>query len=219
MKCAEVMQALKGYGSEQTRKTYRRHGIVGDLYGVKHGDLAKLRRKTGVDQALALELWQTGNFDARVFATQIADPARMRVKDLEAWRKDLDGHALSNALSNVAQRSPMAVKMMRRWMAFKSEVVQNAGWMILAGIAREQPDRLTKTEYREFLKTVERQIAAAPNRVRHAMNAAVISIGAFVDERSGLATAKRLGSVAVDHGDTSCRTPDAVAAIRKKRGR
>lgn len=218
MKCAEVMKALKGYGSEQTRKTYARHGIVGDLYGVKHGDLAKLRRKTGVDQALALELWETGNFDARVFATQIADPALMRVKDMESWRKDLDGHALSNALSNVAQRSPMAVKMMRKWMAFKSEIVANAGWMMLAGIARENPGWLTKKEYRDFLKTIEQEIHDVPNRVRHAMNAAVISIGSHTDEKSAMATAKRIGQVLVDHGDTSCKTPDAMAAIRKKRG-
>lgn len=152
-------------------------------------------------------------------ATQIADPAEMRVKDLDAWRKDLDGTVLAAALSNVAQRTPMAVKMMRRWMGFRSDAVAYAGWMMLAGIARENPGWIAKKEYRAFLKELEAGIEDAPNQVRYAMNAAVISIGAHVDEKSALVTAKRIGKVEVDHGDTSCKTPDAAAAIRKKIGR
>jgi hypothetical protein len=55
------------------------------------------------------------------------------------------------------------------------------------------------------------------NRVRDAMNSAVIAIGIRNPklEKKALAAAKRIGQVEVDHGETSCKTPDATAYIHK----
>ena len=49
------------------------------------------------------------------------------------------------------------------------------------------------------------------------MNSALISIGVRNSklERKALAAAKRIGKVEVDHGETSCKTPDATAYIKK----
>lgn len=50
-----------------------------------------------------------------------------------------------------------------------------------------------------------------------AMNSALIAIGCRNAklEKLAVAAAKRIGPVEVDHGDTSCKTPDAVAYIAK----
>ena len=215
MKFSQVMEELKAFGSPSTRKTYARHGIVGSIFGVKHGDLHKLVRKIEIDHPLALELWHSGNFDAQILATMIMDPAQLKMKDLAELHKDVDGHALSSALSNVAQRTPVAEKMMRKWMTRKSELYTNTAWMMLAGIARESPDLLKKSDYADFLKTMEENIHQAPNRTRHAMNSALISIGTYINEKSALRSAKRIGVVEVDHGDTSCKTKPAGAYIQK----
>ena len=52
---------------------------------------------------------------------------------------------------------------------------------------------------------------------RDAMNMAVILIGGRNDvlRKAALAAAKRIGKVEVDHGDTSCKTPDAGPYIEK----
>jgi hypothetical protein len=49
------------------------------------------------------------------------------------------------------------------------------------------------------------------------MNSAVISIGArnAALEGKAIAAAKRIGKVEVDHGETGCKTPDAVEYILK----
>ena len=49
------------------------------------------------------------------------------------------------------------------------------------------------------------------------MNMAVIVIGGrnAALRKSALATAKRIGKVEIDHGDTACQTPDAGAYIEK----
>ena len=51
------------------------------------------------------------------------------------------------------------------------------------------------------------------------MNYGLIAIGMRSDAFAQLATAaaKRLGKVQVDHGDTSCKTPDAIPYIQKAR--
>ncbi|MBC8404423.1 MAG: DNA alkylation repair protein [Planctomycetes bacterium] len=219
MEFAQVMTDLESFGSAQTRKTYTRHGSVGPMFGVKFGDLNKLVKKIKVDHDLAFELWNSGNFDARLLATMVADPARMTLKSLTTWQKDVDCHALSAALSNLAQRSPVAQKLVAKWMSARSEWAAATAWMMVAGICRELPATFTKTEYRAFLKTIEKEIHGAKNRVRYSMNAALIGIGSYIDEKSALAAAGRIGVVDVDHGDTSCKTPSAVPYIKKAAAR
>ncbi|HEY8376326.1 MAG TPA: hypothetical protein VIK91_07555, partial [Nannocystis sp.] len=66
---------------------------------------------------------------------------------------------------------------------------------------------------------IERELHEAPNWVREAMNRALIGIGARSDALAelALAAARRIGPVAVDHGDTCCETPDAILYIPKAR--
>jgi hypothetical protein len=62
------------------------------------------------------------------------------------------------------------------------------------------------------LKEIEAEMGRAPNRVRHAMHMTLIAIGGRSAglRRRAAATTKRLGTPVVDHGPTSCKTPDAI---------
>ncbi len=64
----EVMQELESLGSEQTVKTFRKHGADGPMFGVKVADLKKIEKRIRGNQSLALELWDTGNSDAMYLA-------------------------------------------------------------------------------------------------------------------------------------------------------
>ena len=68
------------------------------------------------------------------------------------------------------------------------------------------------------LERIEAGIHRSPNRTRYAMNCALISIGKRTQKlrRAATAVARRIGPVEVDHGETSCKTPDAAAAIARK---
>src|SRR5215813_5855496 len=76
MNLTEVMSALERAGSEGTRKTLQRHGARPPLFGVSYGDLYGLQKRLGTDHPLAQQLWNSGNHDARVLATLIADTGR-----------------------------------------------------------------------------------------------------------------------------------------------
>ena len=61
------------------------------------------------------------------------------------------------------------------------------------------------------------QIDKAPNRVRYSMNGFVISVGSYVKPllKQAKATAKKIGVVTCDMGDTACKVPLATTYIEK----
>ncbi len=212
----QVMRKLKAVGTAQNRKVARRHGAQGDLYGAPYGDLVKLKRAIKVDHDLAEELWATANFDARYLATMIADPASMTSKRLNTWVKDLDCYPITDGFAALAVQSPAAESCMKRWTVAKGEWVGQAGWWSLSNFARND-DRYSNSYLEEYLEAIESRIHNSKNRVKHSMNGALISIGIRNARlrKKALEAARRIGRVDVDHGETSCKTPDAVAAIQK----
>jgi len=113
-----------------------------------------------------------------------------------------------------------ALQYVARWTRAKAEWKGSAGWSILSRLALE--DKSTKDEdFAPYLGKIEKEIHTSKNRVRYSMNNALIAIGARSSklERRALAIAKRIGTVEVDHGETGCKTPDAVSYIPKARAR
>ena len=82
--------------------------------------------------------------------------------------------------------------------------------------ALAETDVFTDDELEDYIEVIERSIHNAKNRVRYSMNNAVIAIGLRPKlQRKVIAAAKRIGKVEVDHGQTSCKTPDAASYIAK----
>jgi len=216
MTSQRALAKLKKLGSAQTRKTYGRHGVLGEMYGVKSGDMGKVAREIKQDHGLALELWDSGNHDARVLATMIADPDQLTGKLLGLWIKDVNNHVTSYQVAGIAARSAAGRKLMRKWMRARGEWPSATGWNMLSQIASE-PDAVSIDEARAFLVTIEEQIHDGKNRVKYSMNTAMIALGAYVPEFEDEAVriAERIGQVEVDHGLTSCQTPLAGPYIRK----
>lgn len=228
MNKTEAMKRLKAAGSEQTRKTYIRHGAAGEIYGVKYGDLEKIRKSIGVDQKLADQLWATGNHDARTLATQIADPEQMTQSKLDAWAKTANSQFSLDAVAALAMQTKHALKCFEKWAKSKQEWTAAAGWHVLAGGCCGRPGKTPSpieaqpdSFFAKQLDHIEKHIHTSPNRVRYSMNGALIAIGGRGGALStkALAAAKRIGKVEVDHGDTSCKTPDAYAYIEKMNAR
>jgi 3-methyladenine DNA glycosylase AlkD len=216
----EVLAELEALGNEQTRKTYRRHGISGEIYGVSYANLGALRKRLKINHTPARQLWDSGNHDARILATMIADPAQADEQLITAWAGDLRDHVLTDALVGFVSKTGAARTWTERWINTNGEWTARAGWHVLGQLAMNDP-ALPDTFFERYLARIERDIGAEKNRVRQAMNNALIAIGMRSDalEARALAVAKAIGKVNVDHGDTSCKTPDASSYIRKGRER
>ncbi len=214
MATSDVLKELEGFGAEQNRKVYSRHGVGENQFGVSFGNLRALGAKHLGDQQLAEELWATGNNDARVLATIIADPGTMTGKSIESWRRGLDNYVITDAFTGLVARTPHCQKKAEKWTTAKAEWTSRAGFGLLAHLAMHDP-ALPDEYFEAYLEVIEQEIHSRRNRTRDAMNSALIAIG--VRNRNlqdkAIAAAKRIGKVEVDHGDTGCGTPDAVDYI------
>src|SRR6185369_7128981 len=95
----QVLDQLKALGTEQARKTYRRHGVGEEVYGVSYADLKTLTKKIKINHDLAQTLWASGNHDARILATMIADPKKADSDLLESWVHALHNYVITDAVS------------------------------------------------------------------------------------------------------------------------
>ena len=176
MTLSETMSALEKAGSEQTRKTYTRHGAVGPMFGVSFATLKTLLKRIGVDHELALALWDTANFDARNLAVKIADPARMSRSDLDRWASVPTSRVCGDYVAYLAAEGPHARSRCDAWLASSSESRCSTGWTLVAAMAMRDEDT-PDAWFAERLAEIETSIAASPNAQRKTMLHALIAIG------------------------------------------
>jgi len=216
MTYTEAMAELKKLGTAQNIKIYKRHGAGDNLFGVSFANLNKLQKKIKVDHQLALQLWESGNCDARTLATMIADPKQITSAQVDKWIANLSHYMLIDLLAGLIAKTYFAKEKMEEWMKSPKEFVRQCGYSILGGLLKNGAG-ISETDCQGYLKTIEKEIHSSPNRARHSMNGAVIGIGVFKPALTAeaFATAKKIGKVEVDHGETGCKTPDAIDYIQK----
>jgi 3-methyladenine DNA glycosylase AlkD len=224
MTAKAILDEIKPLGSESYKKILFNHGVQEPCFGVKIGDLKKIQKRIKKDYRLALDLYDTGIYDAMYLAGLIADDAQMTKQDLEQWVKKTAGGPLSGStVPWVASGSPHGQELALKWIESDKDFIAVAGWMTLSCLVSMKDDtELNLPELKKLLQRIERTIRQAPNKVRYAMNSFVIAVGAYVQPLTSLAlsTGEKVGPVDVDMGDTACEVPFAPDYIRKveKRG-
>ena len=216
----EVMQQLEEYGTEQNRKTYKNHGAKEPLFGVSFANLKLLKKKIKKDHDLAVGLWETNNMDAMTLATYILDPKKIATEQLNSWIQNVDYYCLMDVLMKSICTSPIAIERMEEWTKSNDEWIGRAGWSLLANIAIKNKT-LHDDFFSPYLEEIKENIHNEKNRKKEAMNSALIAIGIRNEdlERQTIGIAREIGKVEVDHGATSCKTPDAESYIKKARER
>jgi 3-methyladenine DNA glycosylase AlkD len=216
-----VMAELKNRGTEKTRKIYARHGMATDnMYGVSVADLKVIAKTIKGQQALASELYATGNMDAMYLAGMVADGSQMTPKQLNEWVEGAENLQMISEYTVpwVTVENPHARDLAIQWIKSKKEHVASSGWSTYSGLVATKPDdALDLAEIESLLGAVIRGIKSAKNRVRYTMNGFVIAVGSYVKPlaKEAKATARQIGVVSVDLGDTACNVPLATARIEK----
>lgn len=213
-----TMIELETLGREQTKKTYIRHGSHEPLFGVNIGPMKTLAKKVGKNYQLALELYDTGNYDAMYFAGMVTEPEKMTKEDLEHWIDKAYCSGLSESVVAITlAESGYAKELAEKWIQSNQERYAAAGWACYAALLGYEPDDYFDQEkIHQYMLDVKNNIHSAPNRVRYAMNNFIITIGiSYLPlAAEAMEIAKDIGAVTVDMGDTSCKTPLAKDYIQ-----
>lgn len=219
MNFEEIMQELEKLGSEQTKRTFLRHGALEPLFGVKVGDLKKLVKYVKKDQELAERLYASGNSDAMYLAGLSINPKKVSKELLQRWISEAGWHMISEySVAGVAAESLFARELALEWIDSSEDLTAACGWNTYAGYVSITPDeQLALEEISELLARVRRDIHSEKNRTRYAMNGFVISVGTYVKtlQMEAYDTGEAIGKVHVDVGNTACKVPLATEYIAK----
>jgi 3-methyladenine DNA glycosylase AlkD len=173
-----VMTWLKRHSSARTREGMARYGIPSDnASGVSVGDIRMLAKRLGRDHELALALWDTGFYEARMLTPFIDEPARVTPTQMEHWCRDFDSWAICDALCfHLFDKTPHAWQKLTRWSGRREEFVKRAAFALLASLAlhdKTAPD----APFVKSFALIERAATDDRNFVKKAVSWALRGIG------------------------------------------
>ncbi len=214
-----IMHELEQLGTAHTKKSYLSRGVREPLFGVATGAMKPLKKRIGVNQQIADELWDTGNYDARYLAGMVADVGAMTEAHFERW---IDG-AYTSMLSDFVvavtlAESDIAQPLATAWMRSADENRASAGWACFEWLLGwRQDDYFELDEIRELLDRAAATIHEAPARVKRAMNGFIVAVGvSYVPLHDyALQIAEDIGPVSVDVDGEQKVLGSAAAQIRK----
>jgi 3-methyladenine DNA glycosylase AlkD len=219
-----ILKQLRSLGADSYKKILFNHGIKEPVFGVKIEELKKIQKRVKKDYQLALDLYESGVYDAQYLAGLIADESKMTKKDLQQWLANGNCAAICDTtVAWVAAESKHGWDLALEWIDSKKETVAAAGWQTLGSLVAIKEDaELDLAALKQLLQRVEKTLRDAPDGVRYSMNGFVIAVGAYVKSltEQALKTAEKVGEVTVDMGKTACKVPFAPDYIKKiqKRG-
>ena len=83
MTLQETLTQLEALSNEKVRLRNKKNGAGDNQFGVQLGDIRKLAEKIKVNHALALELWETENIDARLLAILLIELKKLSDNELD----------------------------------------------------------------------------------------------------------------------------------------
>jgi 3-methyladenine DNA glycosylase AlkD len=222
MTAKAILDEIRPLGSEGYKNILLKHGATEPIYGVKIEALKKIQKRIKKDYQLALDLYDTGVYDAMYLAGLIADDARMTKKDLQRWADKAQEPLSGFTVPWVAAGSPHAWEIGREWIDSKKERVAAAGWATLSSyVAITDDAKLDVAGLKKLLQRVQQTIHESPDLVRYQMNGFVIAAGSYVKALTDLAkqVGTRIGPIKIDMGETACKVPFAPDYIAKVEAR
>jgi 3-methyladenine DNA glycosylase AlkD len=175
---ASILSWLEKHSSAATREGMARYAIPSDnASGVSVADLRRLAKQVGHDHQLALSLWETGSYEARMLTPFIDEAARVTPGQMDRWARDFDSWAICDALCfHLFDKTPHAWPKIAKWSDARAEFVRRAGFALLASVALHDkiaPDK----PFRDSLRLIERAATDDRNFVKKAVSWALRGIG------------------------------------------
>ena len=174
-----VLASLERLGTWRIREDMpRRYGIyTSKAFGVSMSNIQKVAKPLGRNHELALALWETGWYEARMLTSFVDHPARVTSAQMDAWVRDFDNWGICDTLCfNLFDRTPHAWRKVTQWSNQEAEFVKRAGFALLWALTVH--DKLaTDEQFVKGLVFIERAASDERHFVKKAVNMALRAIG------------------------------------------
>jgi 3-methyladenine DNA glycosylase AlkD len=173
-----ILEQLKSFGDPKNVAGMARYGIVAKkAYGVPAPAMHAMAKKIRKNHELALKLWNTGVYDARILAALIDNPIELTEKQMDAWVKDFDNWAICDGCCiHLFRYTRFAWKKATAWSKRKEEFVKRAGFALFATLTVHDK-KASDSKFAAVLPIIKRASADERNGVKKAVNWALRQIG------------------------------------------
>lgn len=178
MQVDESLEWLKRHSTKATRDGMARYAIPSDhAYGVAMKDIKALGKTLGRNHPLALQLWATGVYEARMLASFVGDPDALTPAQMDRWCKDFDNWAFCDAMSfNLFDRSPHAWSKVDQWSRRRNEFEKRTAFALLWSLSVHDK-KAANEQFINGLALIEREAGDDRNFVKKAVNMALRAVG------------------------------------------
>jgi 3-methyladenine DNA glycosylase AlkD len=174
----QIIANLKQQANAQNVEGMARFGIrSAQVLGISMPTLRKMAKEIGRDQALALELWDSGIHEARILASMISEPSLVTPQLMDAWVNDFDAWDVCDQVcGNLFDKTPYAYQKAVEWCQQEKEFVRRAGFVMMAELAVH--DKKAQDEaFLQFFPLIKHYADDERNFVKKAVNWALRQIG------------------------------------------
>ncbi len=198
MQYDDILKKLKGLSDPKAVDGMARFGINPEnTLGVSIPNLRKIAKETGIDHALAQQLWASGIHEARILASMVDDPKRTTEEQMESWVKDFDSwDVCDGCCMNLFEKTRFAYQKAVEWSSNDEEFIKRAGFVLMARLAVSDK-RADNKQFELFFPIIKREASDSRNFVKKAVNWALRQIGKRNLNLNGkaLATAKEIQEI------------------------
>jgi 3-methyladenine DNA glycosylase AlkD len=175
MNSGEIIKKLESLENPANIVGMKRFGIVIEkAFGVSAPVLKTLARdikKQSNDRhKLALELWATGIYEARIIAYLIDDPKQVTPEQMESWVTDFDNWAICDGTcGHLFCRTEFAYDKAFEWSARDEEFIKRAGIVLMAWLAVHDK-KADDVKIAQFLPILDKHSDDERNFIKKAVN-------------------------------------------------
>jgi len=198
MTVQQILSRLESLGSPKNVAGMARFGIITNkAFGVSSSAIRTIAKKVGHNHVLALKLWTTKIYDARILAAFTDDPEFVTENQMERWVKDFDNWAICDGVClHLFRKTPFAWTKAKQWTKRKEEFVKRAGFTLFATLAvhdKQADDKI----FLRLLPIIKRESKDERNGVKKAINWALRQIGKrnLTLNKAAIQTAKEIKEI------------------------
>jgi 3-methyladenine DNA glycosylase AlkD len=208
MTLKNIMDLLSKNRNDRGIEAWKKLRVGGlESYGIGLTQLKQLAKRIKRDHELALKLWASNNYDARIMGLLIDDPAKVSLAQIEEQLKGCGFWMMSHIYcSCLLNKTPFATDLAAEWTEHKEPVHRRCGYLLLYQLAQHNKN-LHNSFFEDYVYRIEKSIKKEENFVKDAMNNALFMIGRRNLELNAkaIAAARKIGHIEVDYGDNSCQ--------------
>ena len=175
MTLKETLNQLEALGEEKVRRQNKKWGAGENQYGVKLGELRKLAKKIKHNQKLALELWETGNVDARFLAILLMKPDLLSTEQIENLVHSMEFVRVADWLNSyILNHHPDKEELRIKWLDSDNKMAARSAWSLTAERINKDPEGI---DISAILDRIDSEMANAESEIQWTMNFALAYAG------------------------------------------